>query len=195
MSAAFVLGNGVSRLSVDLNQLKQRGRIYGCNALYREFAPDVLISTDKGISQVIQHSGYAQKHLMYTRKPLPGLGARTVPQSYFGFSSGPIAVGLAALDKHLAIYLVGFDMGPNVSNKFNNVYADTEFYKKSSSLPTFTGNWVRQIVTVCKDFPNISFHRVMGNTTASIPELNNIDNLRSMPMTDFLNRINNTKDL
>ena len=195
MSAAFVLGNGVSRLSVDLNQLKQRGRIYGCNALYREFAPDVLISTDKGISQVIQHSGYAQKHLMYTRKPLPGLGARTVPQSYFGFSSGPIAVGLAALDKHLAIYLVGFDMGPNVSSKFNNVYADTEFYKKSSSLPTFTGNWVRQIVTVCKDFPNASFHRVMGDTTASIPELNNIDNLRNMPMTEFLDRINNTKDL
>ena len=195
MSAAFVLGNGVSRLAVDFNQLKQRGRIYGCNALYREFVPDVLISTDKGISQTIQNSGYAQNNMMYTRKPLPGLGARTVPQSYFGFSSGPIAVGLAALDKHLAIYLVGFDMGPNVSNKFNNVYADTEFYKKSSSLPTFTGNWVRQIVTVCKDFPNISFHRVMGNTTASIPELNNIDNLRSMPMTDFLNRINNTKDL
>ena len=195
MSAAFVLGNGVSRLAVDLNQLKQRGRIYGCNALYREFVPDVLISTDRGISQVIQNSGYARNNMMYTRKPLPGLGARTVPQSYFGFSSGPIAVGLAALDKHLAIYLVGFDMGPNVSNKFNNVYADTEFYKKSSSLPTFTGNWVRQIVTVCKDFPNVSFHRVMGDTTASVPELNNIDNLRSMPMTDFLNRINNTKDL
>jgi hypothetical protein len=195
MSAAFVLGNGVSRLAVDLNQLKQRGRIYGCNALYREFAPDVLISTDRGISQVIQNSGYAQNNMMYTRKPLPGLGARTVPQSYFGFSSGPIAVGLAALDKHLAIYLVGFDMGPNISNKFNNVYADTEFYKKSSSLPTFTGNWVRQIVTVCKDFSNVSFHRVMGDTTASIPELNNIDNLRSMPMTDFLNRINNAKDL
>jgi hypothetical protein len=163
--------------------------------LYREFVPDVLISTDRGISQVIQNSGYAQNNMMYTRKPLPGLGARTVPQSYFGFSSGPIAVGLAALDKHLAIYLVGFDMGPNISNKFNNVYADTEFYKKSSSLPTFTGNWVRQIVTVCKDFPKVSFHRVMGDTTASIPELNNIDNLRSMPMADFLNRINNTKDL
>ena len=195
MSAAFVLGNGVSRLSVDLNQLKQRGQIYGCNALYREFAPDVLVSTDRGIAQTIQHAGYAQEHTMYTRKPLPGLGARTVPQTYFGFSSGPIAVGLAAIDRHLAIYLIGFDMGPAANNKFNNVYADTEFYRKSSSLPTFTGNWVRQIVTVCKDFPATSFHRVMGDTTASIPELNNIDNLRNMPMSDLLDRINNTKDL
>ena len=195
MSAAFVLGNGVSRLSVDLNQLKPHGRIYGCNALYREFVPDVLISTDKAIAHTIQNSGYAEKHMMYTRKPLPGLGARSVPQSYFGFSSGPIAVGVAAMDRHLAVYLVGFDMGPNTNNRFNNVYADTEFYRKSSSLPTYTGNWVRQIVTVCRDFPKTSFHRVMGETTATIPELTNIDNLRHMPMSDFLDRINNTKDL
>ena len=195
MSAAFVLGNGVSRLLVDLNQLKQRGKIYGCNALYREFAPDVLISTDRGIAQTIQNAGYAQEHTMYTRKPLPGLGARTVPQSYFGFSSGPIAVAIAALDQHAAVYLIGFDMGPTGSNKFNNVYADTEFYKKSSSLPTFTGNWIRQIVTVCKNFPDTSFHRVMGDTTANVPELNNIANLRNMPMSDLLDRINNTKDL
>jgi hypothetical protein len=195
MSAAFVLGNGVSRLLVDLNQLKTHGRIYGCNALYREFVPDVLISTDRAISHTIQNSGYAEKHLMYTRKPLPGLGARSVPQSYFGFSSGPIAVGQAAIDRHLAVYLIGFDMGPSANNRFNNVYADTEFYKKSSSLPTFTGNWSRQIVSICKDFPKTSFYRVMGDTTAAVAELANVDNLQHMPITDFLDRINNTKDL
>lgn len=195
MGAAFVLGNGISRLAVDLNQLKQCGQIYGCNALYREFAPDVLVSTDKGIAQAIQNSGYAQKHLMYTRKPLPGLGARTVPQSYFGFSSGPIAVGLAAIDRHTAIYLIGFDMGPSATDRFNNVYADTEFYKKSASNPTYTGNWVRQLVTVMKDYENISFHRVVGDTTADIKELNGARNLRHMPMADFLDRVNNTKTL
>jgi hypothetical protein len=195
MSAAFVLGNGISRLAVDLSVLKQRGTVYGCNALYREFEPDVLISTDRGIAHTIQHSDYARKHTMYTRKPLPGLGARSVPQNYFGFSSGPIAVGIAAIDRHLAIYLIGFDMGPTAGNRFNNVYADTEFYKKSSSNPTFTGNWVRQIVTVTRDFPNTSFHRVVGDTTADIAELTGIKNMRHMPMADFLNRINNIKDL
>lgn len=195
MSAAFVLGNGISRLAVDLTVLKQRGTVYGCNALYREFVPNVLISTDKGIAHTIQHTGYAREHVMYTRKPLPGLGARSVPQSYFGFSSGPIAVGIAAMEKHLAVYLIGFDMGPTAGNRFNNVYADTEFYKKSSSNPTFTGNWVRQIVTVTKDFPNTSFHRVMGDTTADIAELAGIKNMRHMSMADFLNRINNIKDL
>lgn len=195
MSAAFVLGNGISRQVIDINKLKLHGKIYGCNALYRDFVPDVLISTDRGISHTIQQSGYALEHIMYTRKPLPGLGARPVPQNYYGFSSGPIAVGLAALNKHLAVYLIGFDMGPTASNRFNNVYADTEFYKKSSSNPTFTGNWVRQIVTVTKDFPSISFHRVVGDTTADIAELRGIPNMRHLPMSDFLYRINNEKDL
>jgi hypothetical protein len=195
MSASFVLGNGVSRLAVDLTQLKQRGKIYGCNALYREFVPDVLISTDKAIAGAIQNSGYAQGNLMYTRRPLPGLGARTVPQNYYGYSSGPIAVAMAAMEQPLAVYLLGFDMGPKPGNRFNNVYADTEYYKKSSANPTFTGNWVRQLVTVTKDFPLVSFHRVTGDTTAAIAELDNIKNLYHMPITDFVDRINNQKDL
>jgi len=195
MSRAFVLGNGVSRLEIDLNHLKTLGPIYGCNGLYREFAPDVLVSTDKPISARIQEEGYSLKNKFYTRRPIAGQGGYQVPQQYHGFSSGPIATALAALDKNIAIYLIGFDMGPAQTGKFNNVYADTEFYKKSSAVPTYTGNWTRQIITITKDFPNVSFYRVKGVTTANIPELNGVKNLVHMPMEDFLNRINNTKDL
>ena len=195
MSIGFVLGNGISRLEVDVKTLQATGPVYGCNALYREHTPTVLVSTDKAISQEIQNSGYSTKNRMYTRRPMPGLGAKTVPQSYFGFSSGPIAVGIAALDRNIAVYLIGFDMGPAQNNRFNNVYADTQFYKKSNSLPTYTGNWARQLATVIKDYPKISFYRVQGETTATVNELNGLPNLRHMPMADFLNRINNTKDL
>ena len=195
MSRAFVLGNGVSRLKVDLTTLKQEGKVYGCNALYRTFAPDVLVSTDTPIATAIQQSGYAEKHRMYTRKPIAGLGAHRVPQPYFGYSSGPIAAALAAQDQNIAVYLVGFDMGPVGHNQFNNVYADTEFYKKSSARPTFSGNWARQLVQVMKDFPKTNFFRVKGATTAEILEFNGVPNLVTMPMQDFLNRLNNTKDL
>mgnify|MGYP003348041320 FL=1 len=41
MAIAFVIGNGVSRLGVPLATLNTYGKIYGCNALYREFEPDV----------------------------------------------------------------------------------------------------------------------------------------------------------
>jgi hypothetical protein len=195
MTAAFVLGNGVSRQQVDLKLLKTLGKVYGCNAIYREFSPDVLISTDLPISERIQYEGYSQQNMHFTRKPLPGMGAHKIAQQYFGYSSGPAAVGQAAIDGATAVYLVGFDMGPTRTGRFNNIYADTEFYKKSSANPTFTGNWVRQIKQIAKDFPKTSFFRVVGDTTSDLAELKAIPNMQHMTMEDFLNRINNTKEL
>jgi len=189
MAAAFVLGNGVSRQQIELTQLKILGTIYGCNAIYREFEPDVLISTDTPISERIQHEGYSQTHVHYTRKPLPDSGARRITQKYFGFSSGPVAVGQAALDGAVAVYLIGFDMGPTRNGRFNNCYADTEFYKKSSAVPTFTGNWVNQIKTITRDFPKTSFFRITGDTTAEIRDLLGVANLAHMPMSEFQNRL------
>ena len=194
MTRAFVLGNGVSRQDVDLNNLKHFGPIYGCNALYRDFTPTALISTDRPISERIQDSGYAKTNRFYTRRPIPGSGAQPVPQKYFGYSSGPIATSIAAQDGARVVHLVGFDMGP-VNSHFNNVYANTEFYKKSSAVPTFTGNWVTQLKTVMRDYSNILFVRVMGHTTAVIPDLDQLPNLQTMTMSEFLNRINNTKEL
>lgn len=194
MTRAFVLGNGISRNQVDLSILQSLGTVYGCNALYRNFAPDVLVSTDAPISQRIQQEGYSANHVHYTRKPLPDSGARRIPQQYFGFSSGPVAVSLAALDRHRTIYLVGFDMGPTKTGKFNNIFADTEFYKKSSNPPTYSGNWVRQLLTIAKDFPKCNFFRVKGDTTAEISDLSGAKNLAHMTMVEFQNRINNRTD-
>ena len=187
MAAAFVLGNGVSRQAVDLTALKTLGTTYGCNAIYREFVPDVLISTDTPISERIQHEGYSQTHVHYTRKPLSDSGARRIAQKYFGYSSGPVAVGQAAIDGATAVYLIGFDLGPTRTGRFNNCYADTEFYKKSSANPTFTGNWVRQLQTIMKDYPKTSFFRVVGDTTAEVRELLAIPNLAHMQMAIFQN--------
>ena len=189
MTTAFVIGNGVSRRSVDLELLQSYGKIYGCNALYREFTPDVLIATDKPIATHIQESGYSQHNEFYTRRPIEGLGAKLLVPEYQGYSSGPNAIGLAARYGHKRIYLLGFDMGPN-NNLFNNVYANTEFYKTSAHPPTFTGNWTRQIAHICKDHPQTQFIRVCGETTASIAELNQIINLTHQSFSEFLTEIN-----
>jgi hypothetical protein len=121
-------------------------------------------------------------------------GALPVPREYYGFSSGPIAAALACLDQAKEIYLIGFDMGP-VNNHFNNVYADTEFYKKSSATPTYTGNWAKQLASVMKEFSNTVFWRVAGTTTAPVLEFQKIKNYQILPLNEFLNRINNAKDL
>jgi len=44
MKRVFCLGNGESRKDVNLSALKPHGKIYGCNALYRDFTPDVLVA-------------------------------------------------------------------------------------------------------------------------------------------------------
>lgn len=193
---AFVLGNGVSRQHVNLDQLKQIGDVYGCNALYRTFVPTVLVATDTMIAEVIQKSGYSLQNRFYTRQPLPEFGALPLTTKYRGYSSGPNAVSIAAQDGHRRIFLLGFDMGPTDSGNFNNVYADTEFYKKSTSTPTYTGNWTRQLCTIFDDFPTLSFVRVMGKTTATVVEFTKVKNLEFSLMSDFEIRINTTpKDL
>jgi hypothetical protein len=195
MTTAFVLGNGVSRQNIDLHTLHQRGRIYGCNALHREYVPDVLVSTDRPIAEHIQHSGYSADHRFYTRRPLPDLGAQPIPKPYFSFSSGPVAVGLAAVDGCRRIYLLGFDLGPSPEKTINNLYAGTEFYKPQGSTPTFTGNWIRQLVQIMREHRQVRFTRVHGVTTAHIPQFDDVPNLSRLDLAVFLDRINNKKDL
>lgn len=195
MSTAFVLGNGISRRVIDPTTLKPFGKIYGCNALYREFVPDVLIATDRPIAEHIQQSGYAKQNCFYTRRPLPDLGAQQVPSEYYGYSSGPIAASLAARDGHRCVYLLGFDMGPTPENTVNNIYAGTQFYKPAHAGPTFTGNWIKQIIRVIADHKKTRFVRVCGTTTANIAQLNSISGLEHMDLDVFQDRINTTKDL
>ena len=195
MTTAFVLGNGTSRRDIDLKILNQYGKIYGCNALHREHTPDVLVATDRPIAEHIQQSGYSAKHEFYTRRPLPDLGAKTVPKPYFGYSSGPIALALAAMQGNDLIYLLGYDMGPSATKTINNVYAGTEFYKPISAPPTFTGNWLKQLVRVITDHKATNFVRVTGPTTARLAELEALRNLTHLDFDMFLPRINKAKDL
>jgi hypothetical protein len=194
MTTAIVLGNGQSRKSISPESLKTHGTVYACNAIYREFTPDVLIATDLPISMAIQESGYALRNRFYTRKPMEGLGAQRLSKEYYGFSSGPNAVGRACLDGYTRIYMLGFDLGTS-NGQFNNIYADTEFYKNSTAPPTFAGNWIRQITQICKDYSTREFVRVVGPESATIPALNEIPNMQTMTILDLKDRINTNRGL
>jgi len=61
----FVIGNGESRKDLDLNSLKEKGKTYGCNALYRDFSPDYLLSIDANIMVEILESGYCKNNQCY----------------------------------------------------------------------------------------------------------------------------------
>jgi len=174
---------------LDLSKLREHGAIYGCNALYRDFTPDCLVATDAPIGNEIQKSGYALKNRFYTRRVIAGSGAMALSKEYKGMSSGPNALALASLDPHDLIYLLGFDFG-GTDNQFNNVYADTQFYKKITDPPTFAGNWMKQVRTICEQFSDKQYIRVIGMNSTEVTTLSEIKNLRTMTIEQFKQSLN-----
>ena len=55
-TTVWIIGNGPSRKKWNLEELD--GTTYGCNALYRDFSPDILLAVDPGVIYEIVNSGY-----------------------------------------------------------------------------------------------------------------------------------------
>ena len=65
----FIIGNGESRKDFDLTQLRKHGKIYACNAYYRDNPlPDVLVAVDSTMTHEIYHKGIAHKIPCYFRE-------------------------------------------------------------------------------------------------------------------------------
>jgi len=162
---AYAIGNGTSRRRVDLKILQKTGDVYGCNAIYREFVPDVLVATDQGISKEIESTGYPTQNLFYTRKPNEKLGAFKIPPEWSGWSSGPVSIGLALAHGHSVVYLIGHDFG-SIDNIFNNCYAGTPNYRDIGTAATYAGNWLSQIEKLLLTYTESKIVRVVGSESS-----------------------------
>lgn len=162
---SFVLGNGQSRLNIKPADLQKYGKIYGCNALYREYEPDYLIAVDPKMIVEIEKTGYQRTHEVWTN---PNAKYRNYHGfKYFspslGWSSGPTALHLAVSHGAQEIWIFGFDF-EGKSGLLNNVYADTVNYRKSTDPATYHGNWQRQTEQVIRTNPKIKFYRAVAPT-------------------------------
>ena len=61
----FAIGNGESRKSIDLNELRPHGIIYGCNALYRDFTTRCVNCVDQLMKSEIRKTDYLVKNKGY----------------------------------------------------------------------------------------------------------------------------------
>lgn len=191
---AFVIGNGRSRLPINLQKLLNEGVVYGCNAQYREYDPHYLIAVDVKMVNEIIASGYHKTHQVWTN---PNKGVSSKKNINFfnphkGWSSGPTALWFAASQGHREIYILGFDF-QGIDGKFNNVYADTYNYKKSTDSATYFGNWLSQTEKVIKEFKSVKFFRVIEEG-AFIPDKLGplLTNLSHISLEQFENRFNGT---
>jgi len=187
-STGFVLGNGVSRQNIDLNLLKKYGTVYGCNALYREFAPDYLVAVDVKMILEISKTGYHNQHPVWTNpnKSFAKISNLNYFQPSKGWSSGPTALHLACSHKLETIFILGFDyQGLEDGKKVNNIYADTKNYKKSHDGATYYGNWLKQTKKIIQDNSTVQFTRVIASDNYCPEELNRFDNFKTIRREDF----------
>ena len=185
-STAFVLGNGTSRKTINLNELKRKGITFGCNALYREFSPDYLIAVDTKMILEISQAGYQHQQQVWTNrnknfKKIKGLNFF---QSDKGWSSGTTALHFASTTDVEDIYILGFDF-IGIENKINNIYAGTYNYKRIDEHATFHGNWLRQTLITCQKFSKKRYIRVLGENGYIPQEFHDLSNMSHINIKDF----------
>ena len=201
-TATFVLGNGESRKSIDINDLKERGTVYACNGVYRTHQPHWLIAVDPKMMLEIAESDYVVNNKVYSnynvqyQKHQKLLDHVTWSQPSLGWSSGPTALRLACEHGHKDIYILGFDYQGHTEAKnnkrfvFNNVFKDTRNYKKSNDEATFYGNWMNQTKRCLKDFPDVKFHRVIPPNWFTPKDLEWNENIDHVDIPEFIAKFN-----
>ena len=169
-SIAFVLGNGESRRGIEINDLKEKGTVFACNAVYRTHRPDFLIAVDPKMIFEIAETDYpvhnkvwSNFNAQYNKHPKI-LNHINWFKPSLGWSSGPTALRMACEHGYKEIYILGFDyQGLNQGKRFtlNNIFGDTRNYKKRNDEATFYGNWMNQTKRCLQDFKDVKFHRVI----------------------------------
>ena len=202
---AFVLGNGQSRKGIDLNNLKEKGTVFACNAVYRTHQPHWLVAVDPKMMLEIAETDYVVHNKVYSNynrqyeKHQKLLDHVTWSKPSLGWSSGPTALRLACEQGFKEIYILGFDyQGLAVDankNRFhlNNIYGDTRNYKKSNEQATFFGNWMNQTKKCLQDFKDVRFHRVIPTGWYQPKGLEWKDNIDHPSTDEFLDKFNLTR--
>jgi hypothetical protein len=130
----FLIGNGTSRNKFDLERLRGIGTIIGCNALHREFKPDILLAIDAKMLKEIRDAEYGLDNICIVPANrnihIPGeLKWRTERFN----TSGCFGMKLIAeLMQPSTCYMIGMDCYPG------NMYDNSPNYAKNT-LQNFSG--------------------------------------------------------
>lgn len=129
---AFIIGNGGSREGFDLESLRSKGTIYGCNALYREFEPDWLVSIDEGIINEIRTSTFPQNKFHVPPQDEQYEPAEVNPGRPRS-NAGMNAMELAIRHGYKKLFMIGFDfLIEDKAASVSNIFDGTNNYGPST---------------------------------------------------------------
>lgn len=186
MLQALVVGNGESRKSIDLNNLKSKYALIGCNALHRDVVVDHLICCDRRMAEEAVTNPNTKETIIYVRpswfrffrKILKHKNIQTVPAlPYTGemkrdqpdhWGSGGYAILLAASLGFAQVDILGFDLYP-VNEKVNNLYKGTVNYAKPDGQAVDYSYWVYQISQIFFYYPTTKF-RIINHKDWQMPD-------------------------
>lgn len=195
----FVLGNGESRLQFSLKKLKRYGKTYGCNAIYRDFSPDVLLSIDRHMVNEIIDAGYHEAHTCYfanddraNRIPDDCLVGEYGKTQY----CGPTAIRLAIKNESpIRVFMIGFDI---IDKKWSNVYCGTNGYEDhreeakkvvaSGGVVVHNQLTLTQLLDIFHQYNQVQFIKVMDKNKFQYSLWSNVHNLKYMPAKSFHNK-------
>jgi len=150
----FIIGNGESRQDFDLERLRGKGTIMGCNALYRDFIPDVLMAVDQRMIVEIARSEYAKNN--YFVIPSNRIGRTKSTYKVYGAvmkefnTCGGAVMHLAGMMKLDLVYLLGIDCYGG------NVYYGTEGYQRNLKDDRYN-TFVRYFEKAFVRYPNTKY--------------------------------------
>ena len=189
MNRAFVIGNGLSRKTIPLEPLRKHGKIYGCNALYRDFDPDYLIAVDVKMILELNEARYQHKVPVWTNsnKSYQNMSGLNFFNPSKGWSSGPTALWLASEHNNNEIYILGFDYAGigEGHQQVNNLYAGTKNYKRVDEKATYYGNWLKQTVSTIQKNQEKRYIRVIEENNIVPRELQSLTNLQHITVSEF----------
>jgi hypothetical protein len=170
---AIVIGNGESRRHLDLNLLKNKYTLIGCNAIHRDVVVDHLICCDRRmVDEAVENPNTSKTNIYvrgewfkYFRKikkyknisavpalPYQGTLKKDLPDHW---GSGCYAVLIAA-SMFDTVKLIGFDLYSK-NKKINNIYKGTNNYLEAEAKPVDPSYWTYQLGKIFGYFPNVNF--------------------------------------
>ena len=192
---AVVVGNSPTRLEFNIQNLKKFSgllgadtlQIYGCNALYRDFTPDFLVSHGNDIVKELAESEYIKDNIVYTN----AIHLLEYPNKFYLIpynpyaDAGTTAAYIAAFDGHKKIYLLGFDEQDSENYNFN-VYAGTNGYD-AVDAEILSDTWITNRIELFNLYDDVDFIWVTPRGRSTVSESHKYcTNFRQISHRDFV---------